>query len=433
MVVLLPNCGFLSETSRMLRIAAALGARGVRTLVASHGGPYERLLDEAGVAWRRVEPAFDEAAARRFLEGVTSIARGDTPMMSDEFIRAAVQAEVELFREVGATMAVIGFNPTSFISTKVAGIPLAASHGGSFVPPVLERGLCPIPVNPPRPEAAKLPRFVQRLLANHAPRWLKAPVRGLNRIAAELGVEGLPSFMALMCGDLTLVTDVPEVLGLPRAELEAWRPRSRAYRKGTTLRYTGPLFATLDRPVPERVERFLSADGPVVYVSPTSVDAPFLRGLVGAVRAAGARVLVGATLHDVKELEDERTLVEGVLPNHLVMPRVAAAVVMGGQGSVQTAMTAGTPFVGLPYHGEQELNVALAERLGAALRLSPAAAATPALTQAVQRLLCEPAFKAAAARVKQHYAGVDGAAGAAQAISDFLGGRAVAAAGPRAA
>jgi UDP:flavonoid glycosyltransferase YjiC (YdhE family) len=271
-------------------------------------------------------------------------------------------------------------------------------------------------------QLAQLPRFVQRWFANHAPWWLQGPARELSQVASELGLPPVPSFMALMCADLTLVTEAPEIMGIPRAELEAWRPQRRSLWPTTRMRYTGPLFAKLDRPVPERVERFLSADGPVVYVSPTSVrKAEFLRALVNAVRGAGARVLVSATVHDVKDLESEHVLVEDVLPNHLVMPRVAGAVIMGGQGSVQTAMASGVPFIGMPLHGEQELNVALAERFGAALRLSPAVAGTHAMTRAVERLINETALRRSALRAKHLYAGVDGADGCARAIVEVLG------------
>jgi UDP:flavonoid glycosyltransferase YjiC (YdhE family) len=298
---------------------------------------------------------------------------------------------------------------------------LATSHGGSFVPPVLAHGLCPAPVNPPTPGLARLPRPLQRWLANHVPRWLTAPVRELNRAADALGVERVPSFMALMCGDLTMVTDVPEVLGLPAEALEGWRPWRRRLWPSTTFRYAGPLYARLDVPVPARVERFLAGDGRCVYVAPTSVREPFLRELVAAVAAAGHRVLVAATIHGARDLESERVMVEGVLPNHVIMPKVGAAVIMGGQGSVQTAMASGTPFVGMPYHGEQELNVALAESQGMAIRLSPALAGTPRMTDAVIRLLTEPGFRANAQRLRRCYEAADGADGCARAILDYLG------------
>lgn len=420
MIVLLPNCTFLSETSRMLAIAQALRRRGVECTLASHGGPYEHLLNGAGVGYTRVRPLMDEAGSHAFLDGVLSLGRDNKPMYTDDFLCAAIEHEVALFRELGARMAVIGFNLTTYVSSRVAGIPLAASHGGSFLPPVLERGLCPAPVNPPKPGMARLPRRLQRWLANNVPWWIRAPTRQLNRVAKELGVQVLPSFMAMMCADLTLVTDVPEVLGISRADLEGWRPHRRGVWPSTRMRYVGPLFAKLDLPIPDRVEAFLSLKGPVVYLTPTSVRASFLRTMVPAVVAAGARVLVGATVHDVSALESDQVLVHGVLPNHLIMPRTNAAVIMGGQGSVQTAMMSGTPFVGMPYHGEQELNVALAERWGMAIRLSPRAAGTNAMTEAVRRLLDQPSFRENAARARLLYRDADGAEGAARAIIDYL-------------
>jgi UDP:flavonoid glycosyltransferase YjiC (YdhE family) len=424
MIVLVPNGGFLSETSRMLAIARALEARGERTSIASHGGPYTHLLDEAGVTSTKLDPPMDAAAANAFLDGLLSMGTENRrPFFSDDYIRAAVRAEAEHFKAMGAKLVVTGFNLTSYLSSRVANIPLAVSHGGSFVPPVLDRGLLPMPVNPPRPMPKWMPAFVARKLVHTIPYLVKTPLAGLNRVADELGVEHVPSLMALMCGDLTLLTELPEVLGISRDDLEAWRPHGNRLWPSTRMRYAGPLFAKLERPIPERVERFLAAPGKVVYVAPTSVQAPFLRTLVPAVRAAGARVLVASTIHDVRELETEGVLVEGVLPSHLVMPRVAAAVIMGGQGSVQTAMASGTPFVGMPFHGEQELNVALAERQGMALRLSPKVAGTPAMTAAIRRLLDEPAFRTSAAKLQQLYAGVDGAAAAADAILAYQRGR----------
>ena len=75
MIVLMPHCGFLSETSRMLHIARALQARGEAVLLATHGGPYTRVLDDAGMPWTQLEPAFDAARcerSRRQLESKTA-------------------------------------------------------------------------------------------------------------------------------------------------------------------------------------------------------------------------------------------------------------------------------------------------------------------------------------------------------------------------
>jgi len=59
---------------------------------------------------------------------------------------------------------------------------------------------------------------------------------GFNRVASELGIEGIPSFAALLLGDLALATDVPELLGIPREQLDTWTPRRpERYRRGARV------------------------------------------------------------------------------------------------------------------------------------------------------------------------------------------------------
>ena len=422
MILFLPNASFLSEVTRAVEIAQALRARGVEVAFGARGGRYEHLIGAAGFTAARLDPAVTPGMETAFLDAILAMGpRTSRDFYSDDELREAVDSEVALIRDVGADLVVTGFTLSAYVSTRVAGIPLATDHGGSFVPPVLSHLLCPAPVNPPDPTVARLPAAAQRWLANRAPAFIRGPVAQLNRHARARGVEPLPNLLGLMCGDLTLVTELPEVLGLPEEHLEQWRPRwPLAVRRGTTFRYTGPLYARLDLPIPAEVDAFLDGPEPVVYVALTSVTPAFLRSVVMSARAGGHKVLVAQGIHDISDLADDRTLVAGILPSHAIMPRAAAAVIMGGQGSVQTAIAAGIPFVGLPYHGEQELNVAVAERLGAAIRMSPTQSSTPALPQAITRLVTEPRFTAAAASAAAHYAEVDGASLAADAIITWL-------------
>ena len=423
MIVLMPHCGFLSETSRMIAIAQALRSRGEEVVLATHGGAYTDLIAEAGLTWVPLSPTNDAKRQEQFLAGLLSWGGADLPLYGGDDLQQSVASEVALLRDTGARLVVTGFTLSAYLSARVAGIPLATSHGGSYVRPVLRAGLAPVPVNSPKPELAKLPVPMQRWLANLIPRLLRRQAREINAVAAELGVAPVRGLLGLMSGDLTLVPDLPQVVGLPPARLRDPRPIFGGRQRRSTYRYTGPLFATLDRPIPARVQAFLDEHLGVVYLSPTSVDESLLRRLVESLKACGAPLLISATVHDIADLEDDRTMVADLLPNHLVLPQVRAAVIMGGQGSVQSALAAGVPFVGLPYHGEQELNVAIAERVGAALRISPAAAGTVELTKAVSRVLDEPSFTEAARRVQAQYAGLDGAGAAADAIRDFLAER----------
>jgi UDP:flavonoid glycosyltransferase YjiC (YdhE family) len=131
-------------------------------------------------------------------------------------------------------------------------------------------------------------------------------------------------------------------------------------------------------------------------------------------------VIVGATIHDFGPVTDSDIVVAGLLPSHLIMPSVDLVVCMGGQGTVQSALASGTPLIGIPLHPEQELNVAVAARQGAGLTIAPRHAKTPAMTSAVRQVLGDANFRTQAQRVRGLYAGVDGAANAAQAIQGCL-------------
>ncbi|MFD0821310.1 glycosyltransferase, partial [Micromonospora zhanjiangensis] len=378
-IVLMPHCGYLSETSRMLEIHRALVRRGASVRMATHGGVHERLLRAAGVDYDIVGPHMTDARSVEIVAAATGLGDVRQSMYDDAELLTYVRAEAEYFRAHATRTVVTGYTLTTMLSTRLAGAALVSEHNGCWVPPVFERGLVPAPS---MRRTRHLPGPVGRLLVNRVLPRTGFYCGGFNRVAARLGVPGVPSLAALVLGDLALVPEIPEVLGIPAAELESWRPAGRRYRPDTRLRYTGPLFAHLDLPVPDRVADFLAAPGPVVYVALTSSTPDRVRRVVRALRPLGVRLLVAATVHELTDLADDRTCVGTVLPSHLIMRRVALAVTGGGQGSVQTAMASGTPVLGLPMHPEQDLNVALLRRRHAALAVAPRHAGSARLTRA---------------------------------------------------
>ncbi|WP_433162966.1 glycosyltransferase [Kribbella sp. CA-247076] len=367
MICLLPHCAYLSETSRMLELHRALRELGVEVRVATHGGPHERLL--AGIEYDVLGPGLSAARSARFVASAVGLGDPRQSMYDDAELRTYVAAEAEYFRAHGITVAVTGFTVTTLLSTRLAGVRLITEHAGSFVPPVFERRLLPAPTRPVDPRLKNAPDWFARFLVNRTVNRTTAYTSGFNRVAASLGVEGVPSLAAILLGDLSLVPEIPEVLGIPAADVAAWRP-GKGYRAGSRLRTVGPLFAHLNLPMPGRVQRFLDRPGPTIYLAMTSTPADQVRSAIAELSRLDVRILVAGTIHDLDDLATDRIMVEGVLPSHLVMPQVELAVTTGGQGSVQTAMACGTPLLGLPLHPEQDLNVALVERLGAARRLT---------------------------------------------------------------
>ncbi len=112
--------------------------------------------------------------------------------------------------------------------------------------------------------------------------------------------------------------------------------------------------------------------------------------------------------------------ITGLLPAHRLGGLVDAAVLHGGQGTVQTACVTGVPFVGMGLQPEQTWNVRVCERQGNAISLSPKQVSKPAFLTAVRRVLADPSFAAAAARVRDEFARADGAAASARIIEAAL-------------
>jgi UDP:flavonoid glycosyltransferase YjiC (YdhE family) len=102
------------------------------------------------------------------------------------------------------------------------------------------------------------------------------------------------------------------------------------------------------------------------------------------------------------------------------MSRVDLAITAGGQGSVQCAMAAGTPLIGIPLQPEQDANVHLLERKGAARMLTQDAVGKGKLPTMMRDMLAEPAWRRAAGTIKEAYARRDGPALSAEAIMRYL-------------
>jgi UDP:flavonoid glycosyltransferase YjiC (YdhE family) len=412
MICLLPHCAYLSETSRMLELHRALTELGLEVRVATHGGPHERLLAEAGIQYDVLGPGMTPSRAARFVASAIGLGDPRQSMYDDAEIRTYVTAEAEYFRAHAITVTVTGFTLTTLLSSRLAGVRVITEHAGSFVPPVFEHRLLPAPTRPVDPRLKHAPDWLARFLVNRTSHRTTAYCGGFNRVAESLGIEGVPSLAALLLGDLSLVPEIPEVLGISSTELTAWRP-GKGYRAGSQLTAVGPLFAHLDLPLPAKVQQFLDRPGPTIYLAMTSTPPAQIRTAIAELSRLDVRILVAGTIHDLGDLATDQIMIEGVLPSHLVMPQVDLAVTTGGQGSVQTAMASGTPLLGIPLHIEQDLNVALVERLNAARRARN-------LADQATRMLDNPTHVEAAEHIQKQYAAVDGPAEAAAVIAQQI-------------
>ncbi|MFJ5233534.1 nucleotide disphospho-sugar-binding domain-containing protein [Kitasatospora sp. NPDC088391] len=125
--------------------------------------------------------------------------------------------------------------------------------------------------------------------------------------------------------------------------------------------------------------------------------------VVEALSDLGVEVVLTLTGADRDRMEGE--LPDGVrllerVPLHLLLPHCDLVVHHGGAGCVMTALAAGVPQLALTNGVEQRLNADRIAAAGAGLGLSNAAVEVAQIRAAAERLLRDPAHRAAAERLR---------------------------------
>jgi MGT family glycosyltransferase len=148
---------------------------------------------------------------------------------------------------------------------------------------------------------------------------------------------------------------------------------------------------------------------PLVYltfgsVAPTMDLFPDLdRAAIATLAALPVRVLV--TVGRDRDPADLGPLPGNVraerwVPQRHVMSHAAAMVCHGGFGTVRMALASGVPMVVLPLFADQPHNARRVAELGAGIALERGPAGVAELTEAVEVLLDDASYRAAAARVE---------------------------------
>lgn len=422
-VVCFPHFYYLSEASRLVEVAKALRRRGCDTPFFSHGGPYEWVAEQAGFEVVRVEPQMGVERAKQYMrfnrgEGLKSLR--DSFFTYDE-LKQYVPSEVDAFTNARADAVLIGWNLPSYLSSQLAGIPIIVQQPGPFTAPFFDR---------------KMGVFVPSLVGwlRHLPldwfmNWLAPRMKfwifPFNQLAEELGLPEYRSTLDFVAGDLTLVMDAPEILGISPQELERYRPRHpERFRRPPVYRYGGPCYAKLPGEIPEAVRRHFDTPRTKLFCAMGVSGSPeVLRDVVDIVSDLDLQaVVLTTTILDDAQSGSERVLTVPHAPAHLVNPLADVAITHGGAGTVQTAIHSGTPIVGIPAQMEQAGNISLVERQGAGLMLTRLDLTRKKLAAALEKLAGDPSYRESMVRLKRLQDPIDGAEKAASEIVRFLDG-----------
>jgi UDP:flavonoid glycosyltransferase YjiC (YdhE family) len=402
----------------MIAIYRSLEETGVPVLMATHGGTFEFVLEREGIPYETLEPRMSKEECHHFVERVID---PRIPAYNRDTLEALVQSEMQFFKQRDASAVLIGFTLSAVLSARGAGLPLVVTHLGSFVPPVLERGMFAFAEFFDGPISGLLPRA----WVDGAAGWVFQRVRWqtplFNAVADKLRIERVRSTLDVLMGDLTLVTDVPEILGIPEDELEDWRPSDTRFLRPTArLKYAGAIFARLFGDVPEDVSDFLQTEKPKVFVTLSSSRREYVERVVATLARLDVRAVVTATVHQGSLGKSDNILIKDFLPSHRVMPMCDLAIIHGGQGSVQTAISAGVPLIGFPLQPEQNFNLRQVERHGGGYCLSLRSLKRGKLRGAVDCVARDASYRTAMARLQAWQAARDGPLEVACAIRSLL-------------
>jgi len=106
--------------------------------------------------------------------------------------------------------------------------------------------------------------------------------------------------------------------------------------------------------------------------------------------------------------QPDNVRIERYIPQSTLLPHCDLVVNHGGSGSVIGALAHGLPLVVIPMGGDQSLNAARCEQLGAGIALDAVQATPKSVGDAVAGVLLAPSYRTAAERIRDEIAGLPG-------------------------
>jgi len=385
----------LGLPSRLIPVARALKDRGHDVAMINSARAPTALITEMGIPQVVLgplpvaQPFFDmQAGARAFdVEHLVGLLYSDIP-----YLKGLTGAYQNAFRAFRPDVVIDSFAPYSCLAARIESIPLVQVTQGNFL--------------------ADSPGFVW--WEGERPAGLASAVDAVNALAAEHGLPALRRAADILTGDRTFVIGSPETdpvhagadvvhVGSLRAGqvdegLPAWldalgRERKLVWVYAGNPRYGGAVITT-----PFDSEIVLQA----ALETLGDVDADVV--LTTGFQDALAETVFPANFH-----------VTNFVSGPAMAARCDLLIHHGGHGSVVNGLAAGKPAVIVPTNSERESNARRLASLGVCEVVFPIDGTatekrieTAAFATAVNRVLAEPSYTAAARAVGGRLAGLGG-------------------------
>nr|WP_063791944.1 nucleotide disphospho-sugar-binding domain-containing protein [Nonomuraea pusilla] len=386
----------------------------------SHSSRFEPMIRRAGFGITHCAPRLEGRSIAHDLQW-------DPPEIvgSAALARELVEGERKALEALRPDVVLHGFWPFGNIAARLLGI----------------RTMCflPIPLDPASvaggllrdlpdvvPVLPRLPRPVRETIVRMVPAGVKTGLgaftqRRLSEAIAACGWPGEPprTIFEMLRADLTLVNDLPEFYA------DCVVPGHMAI--------TGPLFAPgAPGDGPAALDPALRAvltagdDVPVIFctMGSSGTKDAFLEAVRAVAGTAGdpwnAVILASPSVCPIEEARAQVAERPGVVITDAFVPaptvNALADLVVGhgGQGTVQTALAAGTPIIGVAMQVEQQINLDHVAARGAGIRIPARRWRAPVIREAVKTVLGTPSYRRRAGDLAASIRSGDGKGAAAE-------------------
>ena len=408
------------DCSRAIEIARQMKHDGHTVRFFHHGGDFVKKITEAGIDLVGLEPEVSKEQHEVLMAIDQQRAPLGTPLpFHEEQIREMVTSEIKALREFRPDGAYCGLNISCMISVPYLKIPSVTFVPTALCPAFFQKGLASFPNSLEKGLLLHylVPGFVKKMIINRVMlgKVMKHAGAAFNKVRVGYGLPPLYNYPSLARGDLTLLPDLPELSGLKETDLPPG------------YKYCGPLFAHPELPVPDEVRRVFDSPGLKMYCAMGSSGSPeLLKKVISILKTNPGFCIVCATTSIIDPTElgpnNDRFFATRFLPAPQVNELADIAVIHGGQGTVQTAVWAGTPVVGIGFQWEQQANLDGLVHAGAGIRIPILSVSEKSLLAAVEKVRSKE-YRSRMAELKDLVRSIDGARNAVQLMNRFLEGR----------
>ncbi|MCG6188516.1 glycosyltransferase [Maribellus maritimus] len=395
----------LGDFTRALETAIGMKRTGARVKFFNHGGIHNKYIAEAGIDEKNLQPelTWEQHKVIMDINRYKAAVGTPLPISKEQWIKMA-EADLKAFGDFQPDGVYAGLNLSCMISVPYAKLPMVTQVPTVNCPAFIHHEMYNMPNTMERNFFMRhiLPGIVKRkimkkvLLGDSA----KASLTTFNEARAHFGLKPIYNITDLFRGDITLLPDLPVLSGLAEDDL------TPGYY------YTGPIFSRIDFLLDNRIKKVFARPGINVYCSLGSSGYPeTLKLIVKALRKNPDLNIVCSTttIIDPHELgrSADNFFATRFLPAAQVSEMADVAVLHGGQGTIQTAAWAGTPFVGIGFQAEQQANIDGIARKGMAIRIPLYAVSEKRILKTVKEISKEK-YRRKAANIRKQVRAVDG-------------------------